>query len=266
MNLTVDALVLRTQNYRESDRLCTLLTRTHGIIYAYARGARNLKNKNFASTQQLSYASFTLFSSRDRYIIDETHLEHIFTAVLSELERLSLAQYLCELAEELTPPEMNEPYLLLMLRALHNLSKRDRSVELIKAATEMRLMSMSGFMPDLVMCSGCGEYETEQMFFMPATGTIRCEKCGPDGAAVPVSRGAVTAMRHCCYTDLNKTYAFELSEPSLSQFGAACESYLVNRLERRFTTLDFYRSVMSAESPATENTHTTEVNKQNNDG
>ncbi|MBE6758887.1 MAG: DNA repair protein RecO [Ruminococcaceae bacterium] len=266
MNLTVDALVLRTQNYRESDRLCTLLTRTHGIVYAYARGARNLKNKNFSSTQQLSYARFTLFSSRDRFIIDETSLEHIFSAVLSELERLSLAQYLCELAEELTPPEMNEPYLLLMLRALYTLSKRDRPVELIKAATEMRLMSMSGFMPDLVMCSECGEYETEKMFFMPGTGTIRCEKCGADGVCLPVSRGAVTAMRHCCYTDLNKTYAFDLGEPSLSQFGAACESYLKNRLERSFTTLDFYRSLMTAGSPAAEITHTTEDTEQKNDG
>ena len=266
MNLTVDALVLRTQNYRESDRLCTLLTRTHGIIHAYARGARNLKNRNFASTQQLSFASFTLFSSRDRFIIDETHLEHIFTAVLSELERLSLAQYLCELAEELTPPEMNEPYLLLMLRALHNLSKRDRPVELIKAATEMRMMSMSGFMPDLVMCSECGEYETEKMFFMLGKGTIRCEKCGPDGAAVPVTRGAVTAMRHCCYTDLNRTFSFELGEPSLSMFGAACESYLVNRLERSFTTLDFYRSLMTSPHTATDKNSTIEVKEQSNDG
>jgi len=244
MNLTVDALVLRTQNYKESDRLCTLLTRTHGVIRAYARGARNLKNKNFAATQQLSYARFTLFSTRDSFIVDETHLEHIFTLVLSELERLSLAQYLCELAEELTPPDMNEPYLLLMLRALHTLSNRSRSVPLIKAATEMRLMAMSGFMPDLVMCSDCGEYETEQMYFMPGSGTIRCDKCGPDGFAIPVNRGAVTAMRHCCYTDLNKTYSFELAEPGLSQFGAACERYLTGRLERSFTTLDFYNSLM----------------------
>lgn len=248
MNFSEDALVLRTQNYRESDRLCTLLTRTHGVIYAYARGARNLKNKNFASTQQLSFARFTLFSSRDRYIIDETHLEHIFAAVLSELERLSLAQYLCELAEALTPPEMNEPYLMLMLRALNTLSKRERPISLIKAATEMRMVSMSGFMPDLIMCSDCGEYETEQMYFMPDKGTLRCSQCGPEGAGLPVSRGAVTAMRHCCYTDLNKTYSFELAEPSRSQFGAACEQYLLSRLERSFTTLDFYNSLVSSDA------------------
>ncbi len=246
MNFSVDALVLRTQNYRESDRLCTLLTRNRGVIYAYARGARSLKNKNFASTQQLSFARFTLFSSRDRYIVDETHLEHIFAAVLSELERLSLAQYLCELAEELTPPEMSEPYLMLMLRALHSLAKRNRPLPLIKAASEMRLMSMSGFMPDLIMCSECGEYETDEMHFLPEKGIIRCGQCGPEGLCLPVSKGAVTAMRHCCYTDLDKTYSFDLSEPSLGQFAAACERYMVSRLERKFTTLDFYNSLFDS--------------------
>ena len=71
---TEDALVLRTRSYRESDRLCTLLTRTCGVINAYARGARNLKNKNFASTNQLSYARFTLFSGKDgSYSINDTH-------------------------------------------------------------------------------------------------------------------------------------------------------------------------------------------------
>ena len=248
MHLSVDAVVLRTQNYGESDRLCTLLTRSHGTIYAYARGARNLKNKNFASTQQLSYARFTLFRSRDRYIIDETHLEHIFAAVLADIECLSLAQYLCELAEPLAPTEMSEPYLRLILWALDTIGRRKRPLPLIKAATEMRLMSMSGFMPDLIMCSECGEYETEQMFFMPGKGTLRCSECGPDGAAVQVSRGAVTAMRHCCYTDLNQTYSFALAEPSLTQFGNATEQYTLSRLERSFNTLEFFNSLRSMDA------------------
>ncbi len=248
MHYTTDALVLRTRNYRESDRLCTLLTRTDGIVRAYARGARNLKNKNFASTQQLSYARFTVFSSRESSYIDETHLEHIFAAVLSDLERLAVAQYLCELMEVLAPPVQSEPYLMLMLRGLHALSSRTRSPAQVKAAMEMRLMAISGFMPDLVMCSGCGEYETGLMYFMPGSGTLRCEKCGPEGLNVPMSRGAVTAMRHCCYTDLDKTFSFELAEPSLSQFAKGCESYLTGRLERSFTTLDFYHSLLPPET------------------
>ncbi len=247
--LTEDALVLRTSSYKESDRLCTLLTRTGGVIRAYARGARNLKNKNFAATNQLSYARFTLFSGKDgQYSINDSHLEHIFVSVLADLDRLTLAQYLCELAEEMTPPDkFSEGYLVLMLRALHALSDQKRSPALIKAATELRILSMSGFMPDLIMCSECGEYETDLTYFMPATGTIRCGQCGPDGASVQLSRGALTAMRHCIYTDIGQTFSFSLSEPSLGQFENACERYLTERLERSFNTLDFYRSLRSGQ-------------------
>lgn len=246
-----DALVLRTRNYRESDRLCTLLTRTNGVINAYARGARNLKNKNFASTNQLSYAKFNLFCGKDGgYSINDTHLEHIFVPVLSDLDRLALAQYLCELAEEMTPPDrFSEGYLMLLLRALHALSNRGRSTALIKAATELRILSISGFMPDLVMCSECGAYETDLMHFMPQTGTIRCGECGADGPSVPLRRGALTAMRHCIYTDMEKTFSFSLADSSLEQFALASESYMTARLERRFTTLDFYHTLLNGGMP-----------------
>lgn len=246
-----DALVLRTRNYRESDRLCTLLTRTGGVINAYARGARNLKNKNFASTNQLSYARFSLFSGRDgSYSIDDTHLEHIFVPVLTDLDRLALAQYLCELAEEMTPPDrFSEGYLMLLLRALHTLSNRARPTALVKAATELRILSISGFMPDLVMCGECGAYETDLMYFMPQTGTIRCGECGADGPSVPLSRGALTAMRHCIYSEPEKTFSFSLAEASLEPFAQASESYMTARLERKFTTLDFYHTLLSGGQP-----------------
>lgn len=249
--ITEDALVLRTRNYKESDRLCTLLTRSMGVVTAYARGARNIKNKNFSSTNQLSYASFTLFSGKDgRYSINDSHLEHIFSPVLSDLDRLALAQYLCELAEEMTPPDsFSEGYLTLLLRAFHALSDHDRPAALIKAAAEMRILSISGFMPDLVMCSECGAYETDLTWFMPATGTIRCGQCGPDGPALPLSRGALTAMRHCVLTDMAQTFSFSLAEESLGQFAAAAERYTTTRLERSFTTLDFYRSLLSGRLP-----------------
>lgn len=245
----VDALVLRTRSYKESDRLCTLLTRSGGVINAYARGAKNLKNKNFAATNQLSYARFTLFCGKDgQYSVNDSHLEHIFVSVLSDLDRLTLAQYLCELVEELTPPDsFSEAYLMLMLRGLNALANRSRPTALIKAAAELRLLSVSGFMPDLVMCSGCGEYESDLTFFMPKTGTIRCGNCGADGPSVPLSRGALTAMRHCIYTDLSKTFSFSLNDESLAQLAEAAERYMTERLERTFTTLDFYHSLCAAQ-------------------
>ena len=35
------------------------------------------------------------------------------------------------------------------------------------------MLTMSGYMPDLVGCQQCGEYEAEGFYFFPATGTLK---------------------------------------------------------------------------------------------
>ena len=46
MLIKTDGLVIREQAIGEQDRVITVLTRTNGIIRAFANGVRSPKNKN----------------------------------------------------------------------------------------------------------------------------------------------------------------------------------------------------------------------------
>jgi len=245
MNLSTEGIVLRVQTIGESDRLCTLLTARYGVIRAFSKGAKNIKNKNFTATSQFAYGRYELYFSRDRYVIDESHAEQLFVPLRDDIEKLALGQYLCELAGELAPREGDGScYMRLMLMALHHLAKGSRPAGVIKAASELRMLAMAGYMPDLVMCADCGAYEADVMHFLPLSGRIRCSQCGSGGeVSVELSRGALSAMRHSMYVDLDKTFSFALAEPSLTQLTAAAERYLYTKIERDFTTLDFYKGL-----------------------
>jgi len=54
-----DAVILRTRDYREADRLVTLFTRDRGKVQAIARGTRKLKSRKRA----VSYTHLTLPTS-----------------------------------------------------------------------------------------------------------------------------------------------------------------------------------------------------------
>lgn len=83
-----------------------------------------------------------------------------------------------QLAEELAPEgEEAEEYLKLFLNCLHLLEQKKRTVDFIKPVFELRMLTMSGYMPDLVGCQQCGEYEAEGFYFFPATGTLVCTDC-----------------------------------------------------------------------------------------
>ena len=247
MNLTVSGIVLRVRPSGDNDRLCTILTDTHGVIHACARGAKSMKNKNSTATAQFVYGHFELFRRKDFYIIDESSYEDLFTGLREDIVRLSIAQYLCQLVMELVPDEQPAgEFLPLMRAALYYLSENTRPPLLVKAAAEMRLLSMAGYMPDLVMCAQCGAYEHDMMYFMPRTGQIKCGSCGVGGGeyALPLGRGAMTAMGHSIYADRKKLFAFSINEQSLQQFSKATEAFVLAKLEKSLTTLEFLRTML----------------------
>ena len=247
MNLTASGIVLKVNQSGDSDRFCTILTDTHGVISAFAKGAKSMKNKNSTATAQFVYGSYELFRRRDHYIIDESQYEELYTGLREDIFRLSVAQYLCQLTMELVPGEQPAgEYLSLMRAALWYLSENNRLPLLVKAAAEMRMLSMAGYMPDLVMCRECGAYEHDLMYFIPSTGKICCGHCGVKSGEYPVrlGRGAMTAMRHSVYADLKKLFAFSLQEESLQQFSQAAEAFTLSKIEKNLTTLAFLHTMM----------------------
>ena len=164
MQIDTDGLIVKEQNIGESDRLVTVLTREEGILRAFVRGAKRMKSRSASSTQLLCYSRLSIYKGRDTYVIDEAQPEEVFFPLRQDMEKLSLAQYFCELAIALAPENAEAgDFLRLILNGLHFLSNGKRPALLIKAAVEMRMLSLAGYMPNLICCQECGGYEADEM-------------------------------------------------------------------------------------------------------
>lgn len=246
MRFKTKGLILKQQNIGERDKLVWILSESHGIIRAFARGAKNIKSPKCAGTGLLSYSSLSVFEGRDSYSVDEAVALEQFTGLHKDIEKLSLAQYFCELCLSLCPTgqEASEQ-LRLALNSLYMLSTGKRPALQIKVCFEMRLMSLSGYMPDLVMCAECGRYESPEMIFVPQSGKLYCADCagqrGIAGVRLPIA--SVTALRHTVYADFEKLFSFELKEELLNPLSLASERYLAHMTQRDYPTLQFYKSI-----------------------
>lgn len=246
MNLTTDALIIReNNNIGEADRFITALTRDFGIVHASVRGAQRIKSRKITATSLLTYSRLTLYKGRKQYIITEAEPLQVFFNLLQDIERLSLAQYFCELAGAVFPEEEPAPDALrLLLNALHLLDEGKKHPFQIKAVTELRLLSMAGYMPDLSVCTGCGAEIPRQAYLLVREGGIVCETCAANRVgAMPVSDGVLAAVRHIVYGDFAKLFAFALPDDGYAALAKASEQYLLCQLQRGFKTLDFYHSV-----------------------
>ena len=245
MKFQTHGLIIKEQNIGEQDKAVTILTGSHGVLRAFVRGGKSLKSGKAAPTSLLSYSRLTLYKGRESYSVGDAQTEKIFSRLRSDVRKMCLAQYFCELALTICPREQPaEAYLRLMLNSLYLISEDKRPELLVKACLEMRMAAMAGYLPDLVMCRGCGKYTDSVMYFLPGTGELKCPDCRESGdGAVELSGSALTALRHTVYADDDKLFSFSLGAEGLQALNQASEAYLCCRFEKDFQTLIFYKTI-----------------------
>jgi DNA repair protein RecO (recombination protein O) len=183
--MTTDALVLKVTDTGESDRLVTLLTAEYGVLRAFANRAKKINSKMHGATQSLCYGDFSIYKSRDSYIIDDAVAKEVFFGLRSDIEKLALSQYFCSVAAELVPEmEPARDYLRVILNSMHLLEKGRRSNDFLKAVTELKIMAFAGFMPDLTACPHCGETDGDMVFNIE-DGCIYCKSSGRKSGSKP---------------------------------------------------------------------------------
>ena len=246
MYLTIQGIVLRVTDYNDRDALLTVLSRNHGKLTIKARGLRRKNSPLIAPCQLLAYGEFTLFEYRGQYTINEAHSIELFQPLRRDLTKLSLGTYFAQAAELISQEDLPNPELQsLLLNCLFALSKLNLPEAQVKAAFELRAACIAGYTPDLYGCHSCGS-QTPDRFDLSA-GQLECRNCRSresTGIRMPVTPGLLDAMRYICFCDPRRLLSFQIGEETMQQLSALTEAYLTTQLERGFSTLDFYKSLL----------------------
>lgn len=246
MYLKIQGLVLRVTEYNDHDCLLTLLTKNHGKLTAKARGLRRKNSPLTAQCQLLAFAEFTLFEYRGMYTINEASSIELFHELRRDLTRLSLGTYFAQAAEVICQEDLPNPELQsLVLNCLYALSKLNEPEAKVKAVYELRAACIAGYYPDLSGCHACGQAFPDR--FDLSAGRLECQSCrsfDSDGIRMPVDAGILQAMRYITECDSRKLFAFRLPDEALDKLTSVTEAYLTTQLERGFSTLDFYKSLL----------------------
>lgn len=255
--LKTKGLVVRASDVGESDRLLTMLTPERGRLSALSKGSRSPKNKNMPSSQLFSYADYVLYEKNGYFWVRESDLAESFFAIRTDIEKLALASYICDVAGDMTQEEQPEPELLrLTLNCLYLLSRKESSKpnELIKAVFELRACAECGYAPELSGCTLCGGSTGETMYLDIPGGELICAKCRgslpPADENTPdterylrLSGGAAAAAAYITSCSMEKLFGFRLPAVDTALLGVAAEKYLLCRAERGFASLEFYKSL-----------------------
>lgn len=257
--LKVNGLIIREVSVGDSDKLITVLTETMGKITVSCKGVRSIKSKRIAASQLFSYGELLLSVRGSRYYLSDAYVENSFFELGTSLEKLSLAQYFCQVVSCVTVENEDQRDILsLILNSLYVLCHQNKNTDLVKAVFEMRLCALIGFCPDLSACQTCtselSEGGEKSAFLDIGGGCLICSDCvlteeqstKQKSAYLPLSAHILSALRFIVSAPAKKIFSFSFShdEGSIKELSDITEKYLRYHLDRGFETLDFYHSII----------------------
>ena len=246
MYIKTNGIVLRETEYKDADKLLTVLTQERGKLTLRAHGVKSARSKLRPACQLFAYSEFTLLERGDRYVITEANTLELFPELQADIELLSLASYFAQVTETVAQEEDPLPELLsLLLNALYALTRLRLPQSMVKAVFELRLCCIAGFTPDVRGCCVCGRPDCDR--FNITQGTLQCASCRSEGTGdirMPLSPGGLAALRYITDAPAKRLFSFRVSDEALRELAQLSEGYLCMRLERGFYTLDFYKSLL----------------------
>jgi DNA repair protein RecO (recombination protein O) len=245
---TREGLVLRSVKYKESDLILTVLTADAGKVTVTARGARRKNSPLTAASQLFVYSRMTLHRRSGHLHLKEAEILGLFDGLRGDIERVALAGWIAELAGALAVEDSSSMILSLTLGALYALAQLRKPPDLVKAAFELRLMAVSGFMPQLDGCAVCGKEDPNVPSFDCENGALYCLGCTGGIDVTPLTADVLAAVRHTVHKDPKRLYAFALNPEALPIFARAAEQFVKAHLDADFPALAFYHNIRSTPS------------------
>lgn len=180
--LRTEALVLRMVDVRESDRILSLYTRSHGRLEVIARGARKSFKRFGGHLSLYARIEATLDYREGKSLIPlrSAQVLDAHAGMMAELSSFAAASYLAELLLRTTHPDHADEGLWGIVKdGFAAIATTGEAVEALVHVVEGRLLDALGVLPALDGCSGCGAPLEPGGWIPRGADGLYCDGCRP---------------------------------------------------------------------------------------
>lgn len=244
--LTATGIIIKETKVGEGNKIFTLLTLEYGKIQAGGAGVRSYKSKLSAGCSLFGCSDFKLKQGKspDIYNIVSAEKKMDFFDIRYDVEKLALANYICDLSGKFTQPHQEcEGIFKLLANSLYYIEANEFDAK-IKSVFELRLMAESGLAPVTDCCTVCGGTENLCAFSVDNAGA-ECIKCCKEANALS---GTLEAMNFILTSPLKNIFNFTASKDVLEQLYRFSEQYIIRQLNHVPRSLTYFKNLQIGNS------------------
>ncbi len=176
-----EALVLRTYNLAEADKIVVCLSRSAGLIRGVAKGCRKLKNRFGASLEPFTLINLTYYEKETQELVSfrQTEILRSRFNLSGNASILTGFSYMGDLLIDFSPPhQANDNLYRMALACFEAASQSPEDLESVLRYFEVWLLKIEGFLPDLKACANCHRaFNGEETVYLGNDLSLRCLQC-----------------------------------------------------------------------------------------
>ena len=233
----MQAIVLSSIDYGDSDRIAALFTLEHGRVNGYARGARNSRKRFGPALETFARIDVQLLYKEGLSSLRQADVITVYPAIRSDLGSIAHALYACELVECLTPEGQPLPRLYRLLTAYLERLDSGHEGDADRRQFEINLLNILGYRPSLENCSRCGSSFAGSGALMQQGGELVCRLCAATGRHIDAA--ALQGLISCLST--GRFGSVHFSDNDRIQVGVLLDEAVAGHSGRKLKTLEFLR-------------------------
>jgi DNA repair protein RecO (recombination protein O) len=243
------ALVLRTRDYMESDRIVTLLTERAGKLGGIAKGAKSSRRRFERRLEPFSHVMLYFRRRPHGQLVFITRAEAGDLAQYNldgDLGRFALGSYMLELADALASEEADAAGAYRLLAGALGALSAGAAGAALRQAYELRLLGWAGFGLDFERCRICGADQAgaPAVYFIVGRGGIVCVRCRevtPEGG-IRLGAASASALAHLARIPVGDAAGAQAAGPD----GAlALARFIASVVDRRLKSVEFLDSIVA---------------------
>jgi DNA repair protein RecO (recombination protein O) len=250
-----EAIVMRSMDLGEADRVLTVLTPRLGKLRIIAKGIRRPRSRLGGGLEPFSDVQLVLAIGRTFDVVTQVAIEDPHLGLRDDLHATAEAWYLVELADRFCEGSADShDAFVLLAQGLAALDAPDGAVsrEVVARWYELHLLDAMGFRPELSVCLECGaEIGPDGNGFSSVAGGVIGPEClrAALGAA-GVSPDALKVLRHLQRSELTTVLRLAVPISILREVERLLHSTVSAVLERELRTRDFLDEVATRRAAA----------------
>jgi DNA repair protein RecO (recombination protein O) len=239
MLVRVEAIVIRSIDYGEGNKILTLFAKEAGKVSVMARGAKKLKSRHTAISQPFTYGEFVFFKSGQMGTLSSGEIWNGYRRLREDIRKAAYASYLMEMTERTLEDNERKPQLFEQLKASLDALDEDKDPQIIVHLYEMKILDMSGYRPELGACVSCGTREGRMSLSAQLGGTV-CSRCrSADPSALEVPESAIKLLRLFLDMDIRRLGTTQLKPETKSLLKECIRRLLDAHIDVRWKSRSF---------------------------